>query len=121
MTALYAPESYWVASNSDRKKVCNGCGSKGFGWLVPNTIWGLSIKDCCDIHDWMYEEGFDIEAKEKADRTFINNMLRKIKDASKWLRWLRRKRAMKYYGVVVNFGGSSFWRGKNKPETMGEI
>ena len=48
------------------------------------------------------------------DRAFLNNMLRIIEAESKWLTWLRRSRAMKYYSAVRDFGGPAFWKGKNK-------
>lgn len=111
---LYAPESYRSASLEDKLATCNGCGTKGFGgWIVPDTLYGLSIEDCCDIHDWMYGEGRTNQDKEEADRTFKNNMLRKIEQGSKWLSFLRRRRAIKYYLAVVNFGGSAFWDNKD--------
>jgi len=114
MNGLYAPESYLLASEQEKSDVCNGCGAKGIGgWFVPDTIWGLSIKESCNIHDWMYYEGEDIEEKEEADRVFLNNMLRTIKTGSKWLSGLRKSRAKKYYEAVVHFGGPAYWDGKN--------
>jgi hypothetical protein len=26
-----------------KKHICNGCGPKGMGWLVPDRVWGLYI------------------------------------------------------------------------------
>ena len=111
---LYAPPSFYRLSKELRKEICNGCGSKGFGgWIVPNTLWGLNVEDCCDIHDYMYHIGKTIEDKEKADRVMLNNMMRKIEAGSKWLRWVRRERAASYYYAVKLFGGNAFWSGKN--------
>lgn len=115
MTVLFAPEGYWITDDKARKGVCNGCGTKGLGgWIVPDTLYGLSIEKACDIHDWMYAEGKGIEDKESADRAFLNNMLRIIEAESKWLAFFRRSRAMSYYSVVRDFGGPAFWKGKNK-------
>ena len=51
---LYKPESYKRAQASEIDNVCNGCGSKGLGgWLVPDTLYGLSVTEACNIHDWM--------------------------------------------------------------------
>ena len=121
MTKLFAPESYWKAPASLVKEVCNGCGTKGLGgWLVPETLYGLSITEACQIHDWMYWEGKTIFDKQSADRAFLNNMLRIIENESIGiLKQLRRGRAIKYYGAVVDFGGPAFWKNKNKPEEMG--
>ena len=113
---LYAPESYTRATPEVRATVVNGCGPGGWKLdLVPDTIWFLDISLCCDIHDWMYVEGETIEAKEEADRVFLNNMLRAIDAAGgpKILQALRRHRAAKYYNMVHLFGGPAYWLGKN--------
>ena len=110
---LYAPESYLSATKEARNATCNGCGTEGFGgWIVPDTIWGLSISECCNIHDWMYEHGVSIEDKREADRVFLNNMMRLIEEGCAWLRFLRRIRARTYYRSVRDFGGSAYWDNK---------
>jgi len=111
---LYAPDSYREATAHERKTVCNGVGPAGKGWMMPDTIYGLSMTESANIHDWMYELGFRIEHKDEADRVFLNNMLRTIDVVGSWdwLAKLRRKRAMKYYWAVKNYGGPSFWAGK---------
>ena len=53
---LYAPVSYWEAAPSEKRKICNGCGTKE-GLNVPDTMWGLDISEACKIHDWMYQHG----------------------------------------------------------------
>jgi len=114
-TRPFAPESYWLASREVRDQVTNGCGPKGWKVdLVPDTIWGLSIKEECQIHDWEYAVAPPtIEAKDSADRTFLNNILRKVEYVGGWLKWLRRRRAVTYYETVHLFGGPAFWTGKN--------
>lgn len=118
---LYAPQSFIAASAAVRAVVTNGCGAKGWKVdLVPDTLYGLDVADVCDIHDWMYAEGETIADKDEADRVLLNNLLRKIAAKTKyvWLRWLRRKRALKYYQAVAEFGGPAFWAEKNKPENI---
>jgi len=116
---LYAPVGYGKMSKAQKEKLCNGCGTKGLGgWLVPDTLYGLNITEACNIHDWMYFKGKDIYDKEEADRVFLNNMLRIISRGSSWLKWLRRRRAYKYYDAVVMAGGPAFWDNKNKPGEM---
>jgi len=118
---LFAPEEYWLAQDKD--KICNGCGTKGIvGYAIPDTLYCLSIIEACDIHDWMYENGWKLEDKEEADRVFLNNMLRIIEAKSGLvLKWLRCQRAMTYYSAVRDFGGPAFWAGKNKAAEMGSI
>ena len=117
MTVLFAPETYKKLTATALAAVANGCGAAGWKIdLVPDTLWGLGIRAACDIHDYMYHTGETIEDKNEADRVFLNNMLRLItaKTKNKWLRHLRRRRALLYYFAVKNFGGPAFWDGKNQ-------
>lgn len=121
---LYIPESYGQATAEERRATIGrgGCGA-GEGWgdkLVPDTIYGLSMLDACKIHDWMYAKGKTQEDKEEADRVFLNNMLRIIDyhTLNSWLKWLRKRRAYKYYDSVDHFGGPAFWNEKNKPAEL---
>src|SRR3990172_1941758 len=114
---LSCPESYLLASEAERREVCNGCGFAGAKFdFIPDTIWGMPICPACDIHDWQYHEGNTNEDKAVADRTFMNNLLRLIEQQDAWigrlLKPLRRRRTLKYYEAVVVFGGPAFWRGR---------
>ena len=118
---LFAPASYVNALPEVRLQMVNGCGPGG--WLtdlVPDTIYGLDISAACNIHDWMYAEGETIEDKQLADRVFLNNLVRIINHETRWawLRWLRRRRALKYYLAVKNFGGPFFWTDKNAEDNQ---
>lgn len=120
MIELYAPERYWRLTEEIRAEITNGCGTRGLiGLLVPDTIWGLSIKAACNIHDWMYAVGETIEDKKEADRVFLNNMLRLIDNGWWWLKKPRIIRARTYYNAVKICGGPAFWSGKNKNANMG--
>jgi len=113
---LLAPPAYLNASETLRKEIIGGCGPGGFGdFLVPDTIWFLSITPACSIHDWEYHFGETEEEKKVADKNLLDNMLRMIRDAGGWkiLRILRRRRAMTYYWFVSNCGGPAFWDGKD--------
>lgn len=123
MTFLFAPEAYKKLTAVALAAIANGCGA--IGWkidLVPDTLWGLGIRAACDIHDYMYHTGETIEDKNEADRVFLNNMLRLIvaKTKYKWLRRLRRRRALIYYFAVRHFGGPAFWAGKQDETTYEE-
>jgi hypothetical protein len=118
MQLLFAPAEYWTAKDKDT--VCNGCGTKGLvGYVIPDTLYGLSITAACDIHDFMYDRGLTLADKEEADRVFLNNILRLIETKpGKFLQFLRCRRAMIYYSAVRDFGGPAFWAGKNKAGEM---
>ena len=40
---LKAPEEYWSLTDDQKAARFNGCGSKGSGALVPDTMYGLNI------------------------------------------------------------------------------
>ncbi|MGE4517315.1 MAG: hypothetical protein AB7D96_10690 [Arcobacteraceae bacterium] len=108
-TILYAPLSYWEATPEEKAKVCNGCGAKG-GIKVPNTFYGLCIKEACNIHDWMYDKGQTLADKLFADAMFRMNMTSIIDTQSNSLMAiLRHSRAAKYYIAVVEWGDNAYW------------
>lgn len=110
---LIAPPDYLEADRYQRKVICNGCGTKGWkGAIVPDTIWGLDITECCNIHDWMYHYGMTDADKFRADVVFLLNMLFKIESGSSLLKALRRYRAMSYYTAVADLGKVIFVEGK---------
>ena len=119
---LYTPTSYLNASEAVRQAVVNGCGTGGWkACLIPDTLWGMSISEACNIHDWMYYAGSSIKDKEEADRVFLNNMLRLIDDSCWVMKRLRRNRAYAYYLAVKMFGGPAFWEGKNSEDNLVEV
>ena len=116
---LREPKSYLAASSTTRRAVCNGAGPRRFGWLVPDTVYGLRITEAADIHDWMYNEGVTHEDKYDADLTFLRNMVAIIMIASgpglrnKVLTRLRIMRAVKYFLAVWWGGNKAFQSGKD--------
>lgn len=121
---LYAPETYWQMTPSQRSRVSNGCGTRGIiGALVPDTLYLLSIREACNIHDFMYLIGETPADKDEADLVFLYNMIRII-DAgsrSRLVKLLRIRRARKYYDAVKEFGGPAFWDAKNPAENIGGL
>ena len=119
MVGLKAPDEYGdqpcsvLRATKDQLEECTGgCGPGGVGdMLVPDTIWLLSIKDACKIHDWMYTWGVTREDKEEADEFFRVNMKYIIEAKTKWtwLRYARRRRANTYYLMVSEGGDKSFF------------
>lgn len=119
---LYAPEQYWRLDPEVKAAMTNGCGTGGWkSAVIPDTLWFLSIREACDIHDYMYRIGTTLEDKAEADRVFLNNMLRLIEQGSKFMAPLRRRRALKYYEAVHCFGGPAFWSGKNPDSSAGTV
>ena len=120
---LWAPEEFWALTPEQRADMCNGCGPNGIGAiLVPDTIWGLRITEACDIHDFMFAVGQTYEDFLRANRVFMNNIVRIIQARTRtWImKWLRYRRAYKYFEAVSLLGGPYFWKGKNRPEEVRE-
>lgn len=107
---LFIPNSFWSHDDSTLVLIVNGCGPRGFGSkIVPDRIWGLSIKPACIIHDFMYETGTTKNDKDQADIWFLQNMLKIIKkDSNLIMRLIRRRAALLYYQAVSEFGDKAF-------------
>lgn len=112
---LDAPPTYWSCDASIRALLCNGAGPAGKGWIVPDTIYGLNITEAANIHDWMYVWGEKLDDKNKADMTFLMNLMRIIDErttripiAGHIMRWLRHRRALTYYEAVATFGTRAY-------------
>ena len=87
------------------------CGAENARFdYVPDTIFGLSIKMACCIHDDRYSRGGNESDRRKADEEFLYNLLTIIHSFDKWYypHWLARHRAMTYYDAVVRYGAGSF-------------
>jgi len=107
---LFAPEKFWVSGYKG-----NGCGSGISAVFVPDSLLGVDISEACRIHDYMYQQGTDIDDKHKADRVFLNNMIRIVMARShfKPFRLIRLGLARLYYWAVDAWGGPAYWHGKN--------
>lgn len=114
---LYAPKGFLHSTEKHLDMICNGIGPAGWGWICPDTIYGLSITEIGDIHDYMFWEGETHEDWERSNRVFYNNCLRKIEMETKWkwLKWLRRRRAYHYYILLKRFSSHFYWKGKTDP------
>lgn len=129
---LYLPEGYKNMSYASKNNICNVCGFSDIEYM-PDYIWGLRISEACKIRAYMYHFAEPIiEAKEEADRVFLNNMVRIInRNTSSFLInlgcikirnpliWLRRRAAYSYYDKMKKFGGPEFWAGKNDSKNLG--
>lgn len=93
----------------------NGCGSGWLAKLIPNTIYGVSIREACRRHDYSYEVGKTAEDKIIGDNQFLLNLLAIVEDADKWYypTKLARLRAVDYYSAVRDHGDKAYWDGKD--------
>jgi len=95
-----------------------GCGPGGVGdWLVPDTMWGLSVKPACQQHDHDYRfgSGSSEEHRKQCDIRMRLNMLI-IVDAeskTKTFKALRHIRVNTYYLMVRWHGGRAYWSERN--------
>jgi hypothetical protein len=95
-----------------------GCGPGGLGdFLIPDTVWFLSIRDACRIHDWGYRHspGCSDEDRKRHDRILLNNSLRIVDANTKFrtLKFFRYRRCKTYYHAVRAFGGPAYWSERN--------
>jgi hypothetical protein len=105
VNGLEAPEKYWELSKEEHSVICNGGGPKGWGWLVPDTMWGLSMTKAFDVHDFDY---FAKTPKATADDRMYRNIQSIIACKGGWLRHLRYARAWTYFTAVSRLGGSFY-------------
>lgn len=104
---LAAPQSFWTAGPDLIREVVGGCGPGGFGdYLVPDTVWFLSIRPACKIHDWMFTAYNCRPGFKLSNEVFKDNMQRinRAKTQNKQLLCLRDRRIGKYYRTVKACG-----------------
>ena len=73
MKYLTAPPNYLeFLKTKNSKKLLNGCG--GVSWkrfFIPNNLFGLSIKDSCNIHDYSYHLKYFLIIMNVPDRIIL--------------------------------------------------
>lgn len=113
---LRAPAGYLALKPDQIGRVCNGCGpQKGFlskfvSFLIPNSLFGLSIKTCCNIHDFCYIIGLD---KCESDLLFYRNMVAEIEHRGGLLRKPRLWLAGQYYLATRRYGNAYYKEKRN--------
>lgn len=107
---LWTPGTFVSASDEDKKRICNGCGPKGFGGFVPDNILGMNATIVCNIHDWMYSECETEDDEDISDFYFRENIRRFIKTKQKdepIKTWFRLRIADIYFvSVAVTYCGA---------------
>lgn len=92
------------------KEGCS-CGAEDAMFdFVPDTIFGLSIREVCCCHDFRYSIGGTEEDRLYADQEFMYNMDAVIANYDKWWypHFFARHRAMTYYHAVRKYGKDAF-------------
>lgn len=115
MNKLYAPKEYWLLSQKEKSKICNGCGAKG-GINVPDKMYRLDVKEACNIHDFMTAKGITLVDFLFSAGMFIFNLTMIIwyGSSNKFMLTLRLARATKYFIAVVVFGLEHYFKDKKR-------
>lgn len=101
------PCRYSNWTDEERSVICNGCGGKGMGALVPDFMFGAS----CDHHDANYWIGGNEGDRVKADQQFYSELVDDVYRLAFW-RWpIARFLAWRYYRAVRRFGRTFFHYG----------
>jgi hypothetical protein len=108
---IAATQDFIDAELHELLEVCNGCGSSQAKFdFVPDHIYGLWIGPICNVHDWDYSKGTTAADKLRADLHMLENILRAIEAKSnRFLKKIRRIRALTYYQAVRDFGDKAFF------------
>ncbi len=102
---LVAPLGYWLLLPEEKAAICNGAGSRGFGWAVPDDCYGVSLTPAADTHDYCWHVGMI----GLGNRIFRQNMLSLIdRERDDWSP-LRRRRVRTYY-LAVTYVGAPLYR-----------
>ena len=125
---LFASAECWIFKHDHPDEFAGfGCGPGGIGdFFVPDTVYFLSIRDACRIHDFNYRHTSGIDSEDdraQADRILKNNCLRIVDYYTKnrLLKRLRYRRVQTYYRMVRAFGSPAYWSERNKAEEMQEV
>lgn len=110
---LDSTPGYKSLSPEDKAVICNGAGAAG-KWIsnfIPNTMYGLDVVECFNVHDYDYHVGVTRRDKIIADRRLLSNLLMVINNESNFIMgFLRRRRALKYYEAVYLYGDEAFFK-----------
>jgi len=110
---LRAFHGYNGLSIEEKAKICNGAGAAG-DWrsrFIPNSMWGLSLKEVFYRHDYDYYIGRTDEGKWDADINLLINCIILILEAESniFLTYARMARAIKYFLAVHYKGHDAFY------------
>ena len=106
---LKYPKWFETLSQRDIDCIANGCGPKGFDYLVPDKfrLIGCDFSPSCEIHDVLY---YFCESKKIADNLFLENNLTIASRCFIPFRPLAEWFAFLYYLAVKNCGDAAYNR-----------
>jgi hypothetical protein len=119
MIELYAFFGYLSLSIPEKNAIFNGAGAKN-DWrtrFIPDTLYGLECLVAFNIHDHAYSVGKTNHDKKLADYFLLINLFEIINSYGGFLRWFRRRRALKYYEAVLELGEDSFFINRDSDYT----
>ena len=95
-------KGYTKLTVAQKDSICNGCGPSGWrANFVPNTFYGLSIKELCNIHDYDFSVYKTIKGFNIANDRLYNNFITYINAKSNWFMAILRRRRAKTYCMFV--------------------
>ena len=106
---MRVPIEFEHTPGSLKELICNGCGAGNATIdFVPDTIYGLSISQACNVHDFEYWWHNSEYSREKADENFIYNLNYLIDIEGGWMKYVRKARAWLYFKAVRYWGATAF-------------
>ena len=113
MNKLIPPPGFDELTKEQRKEICNGCGPKGFGWAVPDTIWLLKIRKACQYHDYRWYIATCYADLLDANELMIDDVQTLIETGKQWS-WLvaMRKSRKRIYAKGIAIGAVGYANSK---------
>lgn len=114
---MKAPKEYYKLTPDQKADLLNGCGPKGWGWIVPDRfiLIGVNFHEACQVHDFFYQTGLP---KIEADNVFLENMQEASESAYTGCRWIAYRFAFLYYLAVKIGGAGAYNRAKKRRLVM---
>lgn len=98
------PVRFRDLTSEERAQVCDGCGAKANGKLIPDWCFTAS----CDHHDFNYWRGCTESDRKDADQGLYEAMRFDAARLAWWKRPLAYFSAWLYYRAVRDYGASYF-------------
>jgi hypothetical protein len=96
---------YSELTKEEKKKICNGCGSKG-GWIKPPEFL---FHASCDQHDFYYWRGGLEPDRKKADDEFYRYMIIDCSRADGLVKYIKYRLIAFIYYQAVRYAGKMWF------------
>jgi len=109
MNLIY-PDGYKKLTPEQIARNCNGCGTRGWGWIVPQKFWllGINFRPACNLHDLSYALRIP---KTQSDSDFLSNLQTIVDEECVWLlKPIGYYFAFMFYLAVKNGGAGAYQR-----------